>query len=216
MSSFVRAFGAICQECNKRFQIAERFCRVVNLDIEGFEKEKFEDGSLNRIVCPNCNTEFTFEISLIVFSQNMKFACIVDQNIDTKKIESLKNPPHILFSEDFTYRCVRYIDEAREKIRIIKSGCHDFVIEYIKLVCFKDEDALPFNEVSLVFDSKEGETYKFLKLNYNGEILENYDIVFKDSDIPEAVKNMKHNKDNKKWQKIDRISLKEEFKNAKI
>ncbi|MBO7288791.1 MAG: hypothetical protein J6V03_02205 [Clostridia bacterium] len=216
MASFVRAFSALCQQCNKRFQIAERFCTTINLDIEGFEKEKFEDGSLNRIVCPYCNTEFTFEISMIVFSQNMKIACIVDQNIDTKEITSLKSPPYILFPEDFTYRCVRYIDEAREKLRIIKHGCDDFIIEYIKLMCFKDEDALPFNEVSLVFDSKEGEAYKFSKLNFNGEVLENYDIVFKDSDIPEAVKNMKYSQKGKKWHKLDRISLKEEIKNAKI
>ena len=216
MASYVRAFSALCQECNKRFQIAERFCTVVNLDIEGFEKEKFEDGSLNRIVCPLCNTEFTFEISMIVFSMNMNFACIIDQNIDTNGTDSLKNPPSILLPEDFTFRCVRYMDEAREKLRIIKHGCDDFVIEYIKLMSFNDEDALPFNEVSLVFDSKEGEIYKFSKLNFNGEVLENYKIVFNDSDIPEAVKNMKYSLKGRKWHKLDRISLKEEFKNAKI
>lgn len=216
MASFVRAFSALCQQCNKRFQISGRFSTVINLDIEGFEKNNFEDGSLNRITCPLCKTEFTFETELIAFSFDMKFACIVDQNIDSKKADSLKSPPCILLPDDFTFRCVRYLDEAREKHRIIKHGCDDFVIEYIKLKCFKDEDALPFNEVSLVFDSKKENIYKFSKLNYNGKILENYVIVFNDSDIPEAVKNMKQSLKGKKWHKIDRITLKEEFKNAKI
>ena len=37
MPSYVRSFNAICNECDKRFAISNRFCAVVNLDIDGFE-----------------------------------------------------------------------------------------------------------------------------------------------------------------------------------
>lgn len=218
MASYARAFSGICQECEKQFPMADRFCTVVNLDMEGFEKDKFLDGSLNRVCCPFCNTEFTFELPMIVLSGRKKFACLVDPNVDIKGIEAIKNPPYILFGDDFNFRCVRYMEEAREKIRILDSGCDDIVIEYIKLISFNDEDALPFDEVSLVFNSKKDDTYEFLKLDYNCRILDRFLVDYKESDIPDVIKNMKYSLDGRKWHKADRISLKEELicQNIKI
>ena len=40
MASYVRAFKGVCQECEKPFSLAERFCTVVNLDTKGFEKDR--------------------------------------------------------------------------------------------------------------------------------------------------------------------------------
>lgn len=211
MASYVRAFKGVCQECEKPFSLAERFCTVVNLDTKGFEKDKFEDGSLNRVCCPYCNTEFTFELPMIVFSPNMKFACLVDPNIDIKGIYSIKNPPHILLNNDFTFRCVRYLEEAREKVYILNSGLDDVLIEYIKLISFKDEDALPFDERNIVFDGKFENTYNFRQIDYNNKVLQNFSVEFNDCDIPIEIINIKNSLSGKKWHKIDRISLKEEL-----
>lgn len=211
MASYVRAFKGACQECGKLFSLAERFCTVVNLDTEGFEKDKFEDGSLNRVSCAFCSTEFTFELPMIVFSLNMKFACLIDPNIDATGIKSVKAPPYILLPEGFTFRCVRYLEEAREKVRILQSGLDDVFIEYIKLIGFKDEDALPFDERNIVFNSKNEDIYKFTQIDYNNEVLQEFTIEYKNSNIPDAVINIKNSLSGKKWHKIDRISLKEEL-----
>lgn len=211
MASYIRAFKGLCQECEKYFSLAERFCTVVNLDINGFEKDKFEDGSLNRVCCPFCNTEFTFELPMIVFSMNMKFACLIEPNINITGINSLKAPPHILLPEGFKFRCVRYLEEAREKVRILKRGLDDVFIEYIKLISFNDEVALPFDERNIVFSSKNEDTYKFTQIDYNNKILQEFTIEFTDSNIPDAVINIKNSLSGKKWHKLDRISLKEEL-----
>jgi len=211
MASYVRAFNGLCQECTNHFSMAERFCTVVNLDTSGFEKDKFIDGSLNRISCPLCNTEFTFEIPMIVFSLNMKFACFIDPGIDNNSNNLVKAPPYILLPKDFTFRCVRYLEEAREKERILKSGLDDVLVEYIKLISFKDEDALPFDERNIVFDSKDKNTYKFTQIDYNNQILQKFSIEFKDDNIPDEIINIKNSLSGKKWHRIDRMSLKEEL-----
>ena len=211
MASYVRSFKGLCQECEKQFSMAERFCTVVNLDTKGFEKDKFEDGSLNRVCCPYCNTEFTFELPMIVFSLNMKFACLIDPNLDVGVAHSTKAPPYILLPEGFIFRCVRYLEEAREKVRILNSGLEDVFIEYIKLISFKDEDALPFDERNIIFDSKDGDTYRFTQIDYNNRVLREFKIEFKDNDIPNDVINIKNSLSGKKWHKLDRISLKEEL-----
>ena len=213
MPAYARSFNAICQECDKSFAISDRFCTVVNLDTEGFEKDEFIQGKLNRITCPHCNTEFTYEIPMIVFSLRMKFACLCMPNLESTDISRLKEPPYLLLPEDFIYKIVRYQIEAKEKYDIIKCGCDDRIIEYIKLVSFDDDTALPFDERNIIFVSKEGDKYIFNQTDYNNKVLQSYEIKFNQEDIPDYVIK---SKESRKWHKTDRISLKEEIKNAKV
>lgn len=208
MPSYIRSFNARCQECEKAFSIAQRFCTVVNLDIEGFEKDGFEDGSLNRITCPLCNTEFTYEIPMIVFSYEMRFACLVEP---CARNSLVKEPPHIILPDGFMFRRVSYLAEAMEKYRIFKSGCDDCVIEYIKLLSFKDEEALPFDEKNIVFENKNADEYEFSQLDYNNRVLNKYKITFKGSDIADSLINFKNSLGGNRWHRIDRIILKEEL-----
>lgn len=216
MPSYVRSFNAICNECDKHFAISDRFCAVVNLDIDGFENEGFINGSLNRISCPHCLTEFTYEIPMIVFSLKMNFACLCIPNLDSIDITGIKEPAHLLLPGDFTFRIVRYQVEAKEKYDIIKSGCDDRVIEYIKLLSFGDSLALPFDERNIVFVSKNEDIYKFNQLDCKNNILKSYEIEFNEGEIPDYIINKSLS--GNKWHKIDRISLKEELKcqNIKI
>ena len=218
MPSYVRSFNAICNECDKRFEISHRFCAVVNLDIDGFEKEGFTSGELNRIFCPHCSTEFTYEIPMIVFSLSMKFACLCIPNLESIDTARIKEPPHLLLPDNFVFRIVRYQVEAKEKYDITASGCDDRVIEYIKLISFDDSLALPFDERNIVFVSKNGDTYKFNQLDYNNTIIKSYDIEINDGQIPDYIINSNISLSGNKWHKIDRISLKEEIKcqNIKI
>ncbi len=214
MPSYVNAYDAICQSCGLRFSIREKFSDTINLDIEGFEKKNFLNGSLNRVDCPFCGCNFTYEIPLIVFSEDIGFAYLVQPTLRNDKNYISKNPPYRIFSKDFEYRIVRYLAEAKEKYDIKISGLSDTAIEYIKLKSFPDTMAMPFDEINMLFSSYENGEYTFKQTDFNDKILNTYTINFSDKDIPDYILNISHQ--HNKWLKIDRETLKEEIKNAKI
>lgn len=210
MSSFACAFDAICQSCDKRFKIKERFSAVINLDIAGFERDGFLTGKLNRLKCPICGSEFTYEIPMIVFSMKKKFAILIEPNLTRGNLDKIKNPPHVILPDDFEFRAVRYLTEAKEKYDIYSYSLDDTVIEYIKLQSFSDDMAMPFNERNMVFVSYDDGIYTFYQVDYNDNILNTYHVEFENNNIPEYILNM--TKSHNSWLKIDREALKEEIK----
>jgi len=218
MSSYVNTSDAVCQECEKRFNINLRFSSVINLDIDGFEKDGFLNGSLNRIKCPFCNTEFTFEIPLVIFSVKNKFAYLVCPNLNNTNEKFIKNTLHLFLPNDFKFRLVRYLIEAKEKYDIHVNLCDDIIIEYIKLCVFSDEEAMPFDKRNIVFKAKNNNEYIFEQIDYNDKVLNTYKINFNNEKIPDYVKEKSYKLNNTIWHKIERISLKEELQcqNIKI
>lgn len=216
MPSYIDAFDAICQSCDRRFKIKETYSRVVNLDTEGFEKERFVNETLNKVSCPFCKSRFTFEIPMIVFSMSMKFAYLVEPNLTCQNLITIKAPPHIILPHDFEFRVVRYLAEAKEKYDIHISGLNDASVEYIKLTSFDDSMAMPFDERNIIFMSHADGVYTFKQVDYNDNILNTYSIEFSDDKIPECIFNI--TKSHNGWLKIDRESLKEEIQcqNTKI
>ncbi len=216
MPSFASAFDAICQSCDKRFKIEEKFTRVINLDIAGFEKEGFLKGKLNKVKCPFCGAEFTYEIPMIIFGMRMKCAYLVEPNLKSENLGKIKNPPHIILPDGFKCRVVRYLAEAKEKYDIHLAGLDDASVEYIKLKSFDDDMAMPFDEKNMIFVSYNNGCYTFNQVDFNDNILNTYSVNFDDENIPEYITNM--NLSHDKWLKIDREALKEEVKcqNTKI
>ncbi len=209
MPSFVSGYNAICQTCGGRFRVDDVFTTVVNLDIEGFEKQKFLDKSLNRVRCTHCKAEFTYEIPMVVFSLTMGFAVNVIPSLTPENIKTLKPPPHILFPGDFRFRAVRYMTEAREKYKLELAGLSDAAVEYIKLVCFDDEAAMPFHEKSLLFAGCKNNVYTFCQVDFNDKPTDSYIVEYNSDNIPERIFDL--TKSRGKWLKIDRESLKEEI-----
>ena len=206
MSSEVTGYDAFCQSCLKRFDITQRFSHVVNLDTEGFEKEGFLAGTLNKVVCNDCKCEFTYEVPMIVFSMKLNFACLVYPNLTNENLAEIKDPPHIILPNDFIFRVVRYQIEALEKYRMILYGVNDIGAELLKLKHFTDEDAMPFDERNIIFESFENGIYKFNQVDYNNNILKEFEVT---DTLPDL--NCKHkNFCRFKWLKIDRETLKED------
>lgn len=215
MSSQIHVFNAICQSCQKRIHIDKYITTVVNLDTLSFECELFYSGQLNRLKCPHCNASFTFETPMVIFSQIHKLACAVLPNLDNDGESAIKKPPsHIM--RDFDFRIVRYQIEALEKFKIRQCNCLDYVIEYVKLLNFDDDTALPFNEKNLIFENKYDNKYSFIQTDFNNNILNSYEILCSEINIPECIIYKSNHLSNNKWLKIDRITLKEEILNAKI
>lgn len=206
MSSEVTGYDAFCQDCLNRFELTERFSHVVNLDIEGFEKERFLAGNLNRVVCPKCKCEFTYEIPMIVFSMELKFACLVYPNLTNKNLAEIKDPPHIILPNDFMFRVVRYQIEALEKYRMALCGINDVYAELLKLKHFTDDEAMPFDERNIVFSSFENGICKFNQVDCNNNILKQFEV----TDTLPDTENKPKNFCRFKWLKIDRETLKED------
>ena len=205
MSSYIRTSDALCQECLRRFETDKSISTSINLDTDSFEKELFLTGKLNKVTCPYCMCEFTYEIPLVIFSFSKKFACYVTPSaLPGEKINPIPLQPFI-FGEGFRCRTVDYLIEALEKYKIELNSCDDYIVEYIKLNFFDDKDALPTNEINLLFDSKDEDVYYFVQTDYNNQILNKYNICFPDSEIPEHILDKSKSLNNYLWHKINRI-----------
>ena len=58
----------------------------------------------------------------------------------------------------------------------------DKLIEYIKLKTFKDEDATPFEDVNIVFESADNHSFFFAKMDSNNNIIAHYEVNRKEYD----------------------------------
>ena len=215
MSSQIQVFNLICQSCEKRIKLNMYFTTMINLDFISHDCRRFESGELNRVICPHCNSEFTAEIPMIIMSESLKFACVVFPELEQRGIDAVTPPPTFLLP-GFEFRIVRYQAEALEKLRIKNAGCSDVDIEYIKCVSFDSETALPFDEKNLVFQYKDNNVYHFKQIDFNNSVIAEYQVTFDDENIPNFITSFKNNLCNKKWHKIDRITIKEEINNAKV
>jgi len=215
MSSQIQVSDLICQSCNKRIITNRYLASVVNLDTISYDCEQFMSGELNRVECPHCKEVFTCEIPMIIFSEKLKYACMVSPTLEECGVISLKPPPAFLVS-DFKLRAVRYQIEALEKFRINSAGLDDAVVEYIKYIKFIDEDALPFHERNIVFDKLTDGVYHFSKVDFNNRILNTYQFEFPEYLIPASICDFSETLNSNQWHKIDRITIREEINNAKV
>jgi len=203
MSTFVLASECYCQSCRKLFHLNnQRISTVINMDIDGFEKTRFMNGTLNKIRCDKCNAEFTHETAMVVFSYKHKFAIYVNPHCEFDRCSGLK-APNGLFPAGFAFREVNYLVEAREKTNIFLSGLSEFAVEKFKYENFSNEDATPFDEYNLVFASHTDNEYIFEKYDYNDNLITRY--AFSDD--------IKLNKAHCKmsasdlWMKINRLTI---------
>ena len=86
------AYTCICQDCNKVFIIDEVMVTVINLDDDKDTAIEFFSSSLNKISCPYCNANFTYEIPMLIFSLKDNFAIKVAPHLPAL----INSPPNML------------------------------------------------------------------------------------------------------------------------
>ncbi|MBE7052214.1 MAG: hypothetical protein E7395_06565 [Ruminococcaceae bacterium] len=205
--SKIMVLGCVCQECDMEFAVNDYLTNVVNLDYDSDKKSEFENMELNRVCCPHCKKSFTFEIPMVFVSSKLKYAIKVNPQSFT--IESDTGSfPEFLIPDGFRLREVYFQVEALEKHRIFESLCDDKVVEYIKLLEFDNSDALPFDEVNLVFDNCDNNTYCFDKYNSTNDCLEKYNIDATNIKLPL----FDESTFSGKWQRINRLTINDYIK----
>ncbi len=205
MSANIAAYNAICNNCMKQFNIGEIFTIAVNLDSMTHERDKLLAGELNKVTCPKCGKEFIYEVPMVIYSANQGLVYYVEPRLSSIGDMPKLRTPFAFMGHDFKYRIVNFQSQAREKYLIELAGLSDIAVEYIKLVSFADDIALPFDTYSLEFDSKEGDVYCFKQYDCLGDVIESFELEFPDEKIPIGIKEL--NPFGDKWQRINRLSM---------
>ena len=198
----VSAHRCVCQDCNSNFYINRQMINVINLDEDKDACVDFIKASVNRVTCPKCNANFTYEIPMLIFSCKDRFAIKVEPAFSPEN-SSEDFLPGFFNIFDFKYRKVSYYIEALEKVRAFKDGLDDRYIEYVKLRFFSDEDATPMDDVNLCYKASDNNNLYFEKLDYNGFLLKDFQVL-KDDVLPCIFSDEPQ---NPVWQQINRYTI---------
>ncbi len=195
------AYHCLCQDCDKIFQINRYMTNVINIDEDVDECIQLLSVTLNCVKCPECGSAFTYEIPMLLFSNKYKFAVKVNPSLDSYEFGIDDEPPCFLSKFKYKYREVAFQIEALEKVRIFMADLDDKLIEYIKLKTFEDEDATPFEDVNIVFESADEHSFFFAKMDSNNNIIARYEVERK------VYGDINFNSEFDKWQCINRYTI---------
>lgn len=210
MSSYEFTIGAKCEKCCKDFKINTVIVNSVNLDFEGSYKDRFINNTINKVKCPYCNIEFTYERPFIAFSINMNFAVLVDFDFDKTILTHGKSRILNLFGiKDMKFRLVNYMCEAVEKYRIFSARLDDYKIECIKNKYFDADLFSDKKNKILLFKEIYDNEMIFCLHDDIGNILENYTLPFDCYINTKTTELIYSNENYINWYKTDKIIKKE-------
>lgn len=179
MASFVPETPIICEGCHREFIKYAVINDIVDADGKDELSKGGRSGIINRVVCPFCKKEFTYEIPILIHSYIGK---IIALGVSSNAYLNAKDLPYALKavgSDNWNLRKCSYTMNAAEKIRIFQAELQDWAIEILKLVSFKDYKDMELSDEYITFDCTDGDKLIFSKRNDSDEIIENY-VVSKD------------------------------------
>lgn len=202
--SMTPALSCKCQKCYETFKVNRYMTHTINIDVDDDSTIKFLTGRLNEVECPRCNSVFTYEIPVVVFSRKHRFAIRVNPQYWYSQTATSQPAPHYLMPPGFRFREVTFLIEANEKSRIFADGLDDRLIEYIKLKSFTDLQTVPFDKVNMVYAYQNNTSYFFKQVNHLNIPIAFYEIT-KQSSIGISFKDNIYSSD--KWHIINRLTI---------
>jgi hypothetical protein len=177
VSVFLPDIEILCEECDEYFFKYEFINNIFDLDAD----PKYADGLFNRIKCPRCDTEFTYETPILVFSNTKRLLICASVNNDGFiNINSLKRAFEISGSTDWTLRRCSFAMDAGEKIRIFNNGLDDGKVELVKLKCFDDYKNMDLTDNYITFENLRDNELVFTYRDFKDNILETRYISFEE------------------------------------
>lgn len=181
LSGYENTFMAICQKCEKTFDTNFTVINSVNIDFKGYQSEKLLDNNINRIICPYCNCNFTYERPFVAYSVKQRFAVLADFNFKGENFYFGRKNLFMLFKlNDMKFRIVNYMCEVSEKYRIFCNNLDDYKIEYIKYKFFDDKYFNDKTNKILLFDKLEDNNIILNLHSDSDDILDTYKIPYKE------------------------------------
>ncbi len=165
-----------CENCYEHFISYVVIHSEIDADSKDNTVTAASDGTLNKITCPYCMYEFTYETPLYIHSYVDKFAIISTYHDFPVKAGSFRLANIISGAADWSFRRCTFSPDAFEKMRIFKSGLSDAKIEYLKLKTFPDYRDMQLDAEYITFENIADNFLMFTKRECGGMVLENYKI----------------------------------------
>jgi len=199
MQKYVPDGNIACENCDRFFVSYTHIYARVNIDAKNELAKAAYNGMINRITCPYCNTEFTYEAPLFAHSYINKFAVISQFPDCYKDITSMHRAAKISGLDSWKLRNCRFAMDASEKIRIFSNGLNDGIVEIIKLKAFSDYSQMNLLDEYITFEGAINDCLVFTHRDYTDRIIEKYN-------VPKSMYNTEPDNfiPNGRWIKIDR------------
>lgn len=176
MSTYVPDGCIRCENCNKFFN---RYVFLKSIiDTDSYEEASREAvcGVINRVTCPYCKTEFTYESPLMLHSYSNKIIAVAATNDELFNAFKLSLALKISGACDWSLRRCEFARDAAEKIRIFTYGLNDAAIELMKLRYIPGYAELDLFDEYIVFDKITETDFVFTLRDYTDKITRTYSI----------------------------------------
>ncbi len=176
MSSFVPDSHIVCEHCYKFFVAY----KVMQMQIDADKRDEITSnaykGTVNRITCPFCKSEFDYESPVYIYSHTNKF--VITSHYPDTLVDVAKFPvaASIAGMGEWKFRKCEYFMDACEKMRIFKNGLDDAKILLLKLEFFEDYKNMDLDSEYITFDHLTDGKLSFTHRNFDGKIKKEYRI----------------------------------------
>ncbi len=135
-----------------------------------------QSGIINRVRCPYCNTEFTYEIPLFIYSQANRYAIASAFDDEYVNVHSFELASKISGMSNWKLRRCTFTMNSAEKLRIFKSGLDDGKTELLKLYTFENYRNMKLADEYIVFDCFDGDNLFFSHRDFTDAVLNKYKV----------------------------------------
>jgi len=190
MSQYVPDTNIVCENCYKFFVTYTIIHTVIDADSNDDITKDAYTGIINRVKCPYCNTEFTYESPFFVHSYMDKFFIASGFLNSYMDVASFKTAAQISKMSLCKFRRTSFIMDSAEKVRIFKSNLDDGKIEILKLKSFPDYYNMQLDDEYIVFDKSDDDYIYFSNRDFTDKVLKEYKVLkseyslIKDTNIP--------------------------------
>ena len=176
MSTYIPDGSIRCENCNSFFNKYVRFETVIDADSYDEASQNALEGIINRVTCPYCKTEFTYENPFMLHSYSCKSIAVAAVSSELVNVSNLSVALKISGAGEWQLRRCDFARDAAEKIRIFKSGLNDAAIELIKLRQFHDYRNMDLYDEYIIFDNLIDDKLIFSLRDYTDNVKDTYEI----------------------------------------
>ncbi len=182
MIGYVTNNQILCENCYKYFVAYKNIRSQIDADDPVIRANLTFDDALNRLTCPFCKKEFTYETDLLIHSFKDKFAIYSSYTKVFAHVANFRVAAEICGMSDWNFRLCTYSYEAYEKLRIFTAGLDDAKITALKLKTFPKYKDMNIKAEYISFEYSDDTNLHFTHRDFTGKIIENYSLCKSDYD----------------------------------
>lgn len=180
MSTYATDNQIMCENCDKFFVAYAHIQTEFDLDVPHKEISDSYEEKLNRITCPFCMQDFTYETDILFYSFINKFAVYCSCKKMFLEVANFRTAMKICGFDNWDFRVCTYSYEAFEKIRILTVGLDDAKINLLKAKKFPQYRNMNPKDEYISFESCDDTTLYFSHRDFTGKVLEKLSVCRED------------------------------------